>query len=252
MRPNVLTAIIGGTGLTQYPGLEIEREALIETPLGAPSGPLIFASLHGQPVVFIARHGHPHKLPPNKINYRANMLALQQVGVTHIIAINAVGGITPAMGAEAICIPDQIIDYTYCREDTYFDGVFKPLDHVDFSYPYDTQLSAALFDAANSIDEAVQMGGVYGATQGPRLETAAEILRLEKDGCTVVGMTGMPEAVLARELGIPYACLSLVVNRAAGKSDSVITMDDIYKALEQGIQKVQRIISAFLSQAEIR
>ncbi len=247
MHPKTLTAIIGGTGLTQYPGLEIEREELVDTPLGAPSGPLIFASLHSQSVVFIARHGHPHKLPPNKINYRANMLALQKVGVTHIIAVNAVGGITPAMGAEAICIPDQIIDYTFGREDTYFDGIFKPLDHVDFSYPYDKSLCTALFNAANEIGETVQMGGVYGATQGPRLETAAEILRLERDGCAIVGMTGMPEAVLARELGIPYACLSLVVNRAAGKSESVITMDDIYKALEQGVHKVQRIISAFLS-----
>jgi len=246
MSQPTLIAIIGGTGLTQYPGLEIEREELIDTPLGAPSAPLVFASLHGQPVVFIARHGHPHKFPPNKINYRANMLALQQVGVTHIIAVNAVGGITPAMGAEAICIPDQIIDYTFGRDDTYFDGVFKPLDHVDFSYPYDGALSEKLFAAANSIKEKVQMGGVYAATQGPRLETVAEILRLEKDGCHVVGMTGMPEAVLARELNIPYACIALVVNPAAGKSEGVITMDDIYLALEHGVSKVQKIISAYL------
>jgi len=246
MSRETLTAIIGGTGLTHYPGLEIEREELIDTPLGAPSAPLIFASLHGKPVVFIARHGHPHKFPPNKINYRANMLALQQVGVTRIIAVNAVGGITPAMGAEAICIPDQIIDYTFGRDDTYFDGVFKPLDHVDFSYPYDKGLSDALFAAANSINEDVQMGGVYAATQGPRLETVAEILRLERDGCHVVGMTGMPEAVLARELDIPYACIALVVNPAAGKSEGIITMDDIYLALEHGVSKVQKIISAFL------
>jgi len=246
MSQPTLTAIIGGTGLTQYPGLEIDREELIDTPLGAPSAPLVFASLHGQPVVFIARHGHPHKFPPNKINYRANMLALQQVGVTHIIAVNAVGGITPAMGAEAICIPDQIIDYTFGRDDTYFDGVYKPLDHVDFSYPYDGALSEKLFAAANSIKEKVQMGGVYAATQGPRLETVAEILRLEKDGCHVVGMTGMPEAVLARELNIPYACIALVVNPAAGKSEGVITMDDIYLALEHGVSKVQKIITAYL------
>ncbi|MEY8247610.1 MAG: S-methyl-5'-thioinosine phosphorylase [Bermanella sp.] len=246
MSQQTLTAIIGGTGLTQYPGLEIEREELIDTPLGAPSAPLIFASLHGEPVVFIARHGHPHTFPPNKINYRANMLALQQVGVTHIIAVNAVGGISAAMGAEAICIPDQIIDYTFGREDTYFDGVFKPLQHVDFSYPYDSGLRDALFAAAKRSAEEVQMGGVYAATQGPRLETAAEIIRLEKDGCHVVGMTGMPEAVLARELNIPYASLALVVNRAAGKSEGLITMDDIYQALEQGVSKVQKIISAYL------
>ncbi len=249
MISNTLTAIIGGTGLTQYPGLEIDREELIDTPLGAPSAPLVFATLHGRSVVFIARHGHPHKFPPNKINYRANMLALQQVGVSEIIAVNAVGGITPAMGAEAICIPDQIIDYTFGREDTYFDGEFKPLDHVDFSYPYDARLCEALNKAAESVEQKVQMGGVYAATQGPRLETAAEILRLERDGCHIVGMTGMPEAVLARELNIPYACLALVVNRAAGKSEGVITMDEIYAALESGVNKVQEIISGYLSES---
>lgn len=249
MIPKTLTAIIGGTGLTQYPGLEINRQETVDTPLGAPSAPLVFATLHGRPVVFLARHGHPHKLPPNKINYRANMLALQQAGATEIIAVNAVGGITLAMGAEAICIPDQIIDYTFGREDTFFDGKFKSLDHVDFSYPYDSMLCEALNKAAESVQEDVQMGGVYAATQGPRLETAAEILRLERDGCHVVGMTGMPEAVLARELNIPYASLALVVNRAAGKSEGVITMNEIYAALESGVSKVQNIISGYLSQS---
>ena len=241
-----LTAIVGGTGLTQYPGLKIEREELIDTPLGAPSAPLVFAKLHGQHVVFLARHGHPHTFPPNKINYRANMLALQQVGVTQIIAVNAVGGITQQMGAEVICIPDQIIDYTHGREDTFFDGVFKPLEHIDFSHPYDEALSNALMVAAKKANQDIVMSGVYGATQGPRLESVAEIARMEKDGCDLVGMTGMPEAVLARELNIPYACLSLVVNKAAGKSEGIITMDDIHAAVDNGMACVQRIISSFL------
>lgn len=246
MSTSSLTAIVGGTGLTQYPGLNIEREKIIDTPLGAPSAPLIFASLHGKQVVFLARHGHPHTVPPNKINYRANMLALQQVGVTQILAVNAVGGITDAMGAEVVCIPDQIIDYTHGREDTFFDGVFKPLEHIDFTHPYDNQLCEALSCAAERAGEPVVVKGVYGATQGPRLESIAEISRMEKDGCDLVGMTGMPEAGLARELNIPYACLSLVVNKAAGKSQSIITMAEIHAVIETGMASVQKIISSFL------
>ena len=246
MSGSSLTAIVGGTGLTQYPGLNIEREELVDTPLGLPSAPLVFASLHGQEVVFLARHGHPHTFPPNKINYRANLLALQQVGVTQISAVNAVGGITNEMGAEVICIPDQIIDYTHGREDTFFDGVFKPLEHIDFSHPYDNALCEALMMAAKKAEQSIVMRGVYGATQGPRLESIAEIARMEKDGCDLVGMTGMPEAVLARELDIPYACLSLVVNKAAGKSEGVITMDDIHAAVDNGMACVQKIISSFL------
>ena len=246
MSEESLIAIVGGTGLTQYPGLEIEREELIDTPLGAPSAPLVFANLNGKEVVFLARHGHPHTFPPNKINYRANMLALQQVGVTQIVAVNAVGGITDAMDAEVICIPDQIIDYTHGREDTFFDGVYMPLDHVDFSHPYNGELCEALYVAAQNINEPVEMKGVYGATQGPRLESIAEIARMQRDGCDLVGMTGMPEAALARELNIPYACLSLVVNKAAGKSESVITMDQIRAAIDSGMSKVQRIIAAYL------
>jgi len=242
-----LTAIIGGTGLTEYPDLEIIREESMETALGRTSAPLVFATLSGQDVVFLARHGHPHKLPPHKVNYRANILALKTVGVTQIIAVNAVGGITAEMDAQAICIPDQIIDYTHGRENTFFDGEYQPLDHIDFTYPYDRDLGCLLAEAAKIKHIQVQLGGVYGATQGPRLETIAEINRLEKDGCDVVGMTGMPEAALARELNIPYACIALVVNKAAGKSDALITMADIHKALEGGIEKVKTIIGAYLS-----
>lgn len=241
-----LIAIIGGTGLTEYAGLIIDKEELVETALGLTSAPLVYGKLNGQSVVFLARHGHPHKLPPHKVNYRANILALKDAGVTHIVAVNAVGGITEEMGAEAVCIPDQIVDYTHGRDDTFFDGVFKPLDHVDFTFPYDPLLCESLNEAALQAGVAVQMRGVYGATQGPRLETIAEINRMEKDGCDVVGMTGMPEAVLARELNMPYACLALVVNKAAGKSDGVITMDDIYAALENGMNKVKKIISQYV------
>ena len=244
-----LTAIIGGTGLTEYEGLSITESRVVETELGCTTAPLVFGTLNEKPVVFLARHGESHTVPPHKVNYRANILALNEVGVKRIIAVNAVGGISEKMIANAICLPDQIIDYTHGRQDTFFDGEFKPLDHVDSSYPYDDALSNSLNRAAQASQIEVEKGGVYGATQGPRLETAAEILRLEKDGCDIVGMTGMPEAVLARELDLPYACISLVVNPAAGKSNELITMDDIRRVIASGMQDVKSIIAAYLKAA---
>ena len=247
---NKLIGIIGGTGLSEYPGLKVQTQKKVSTPLGEPSAPLIFASLQGQQVVFLARHGNDHSIAPHKVNYRANLLALKDVGVTHIVAVNAVGGITDKMGSAVICIPDQIIDYTYGREHSFFDGNFKALDHIDFSFPYDLNLSEKLNKAAINAQLPVVFGGTYGATQGPRLESIAEISRLERDGCDLVGMTGMPEAALSRELAIPYACLALVVNKAAGKSEGIITMEQIYAVLGDGMKNVQKIISSFLAECK--
>jgi 5'-methylthioinosine phosphorylase len=243
---NELIAIIGGTGLTEYDALQVEKKVAVKTQLGNPSSELIFGRLYEKDVVFLARHGHPHSVPPHKVNYRANILALKEAGVTQIIAVNAVGGITPDMIAGAICIPDQVIDYTHGRLDTFFDGEYRSLDHVDFSYPYDQVLSNKLFNVTKGLELNVYKGGVYGATQGPRLETVAEIKRMERDGCDLVGMTGMPEAVLARELNIPYVCLALVVNPAAGKSSALITMDDIRAVITTGMEDIKKIISRYL------
>ena len=240
-------AIIGGTGLTQLEGPQITAAHNAETPLGNPSGPIEAGEWNGSQVLFLARHGHPHALPPHKINYRANLLALQQLGATKIIAVNAVGGIHPQMGSGKISVPHQVIDYTWGREGTYFDGEFRPLDHIDLTHPYDETLRQQLIAAAGRISQPLHEFGVYGATQGPRLETIEEINRMENDGCDLVGMTGMPEAALARELGIPYASLCLVVNPAAGKSDGEITMDEIRAVLRDGMQKVRDILAEPLS-----
>lgn len=239
-------AIIGGTGLTQLDGPEITGSYELTTDLGQPSGPVQEGRWNGRDVLFLARHGHPHAVPPHKINYRANLLALQQLGADAIIAVNAVGGIHHAMQSGVIAIPHQVIDYTWGRESTYFDGEFRPLDHIDLTYPYDEDLRQSLIRAATDISLPVSEFGVYGATQGPRLETVAEISRMEKDGCDLVGMTGMPEAALARELGIPYASICLVVNPAAGKSDGLITMEDIRMVLSEGMQKVRDLLAQTL------
>lgn len=243
---STITAIIGGTGLTELKGPELIRQHDVTTDLGKPSGFIHEGSWMGENVLFLSRHGHPHALPPHKVNYRANLLALQQLGADRIIAVNAVGGIREDMTSGQIAIPDQIIDYTWGRESTFFDGEYRPLEYVDFTHPYDERLRQVLLSAARSSGIKVVEDGVYGATQGPRLESIAEIHRMERDGCDLVGMTGMPEAVLARELGIPYACLCLVVNPAAGKSESLITMADVQAVIGTGMGRVRDLIAASL------
>lgn len=236
-------AIIGGTGLTALDGLEITRKEMIRTPYGEPSGPLIHGRFCEHDVVFFARHGYGHTIPPHKVNYRANIWAMKQIEVSHVIAVAAVGGITDDLQPGALVIPDQIIDYTYSRKHTFFENDLAHVTHIDFTEPYSPALRALLCQAAESQNMPTTHHGVYAAMQGPRLETAAEINRLERDGCTVVGMTGMPEAALARELELCYASINVVANKAAGRGEGEITLEDIQRNLETGMEGVRRLIS---------
>ncbi|BES70937.1 S-methyl-5'-thioinosine phosphorylase [Marinobacter nanhaiticus D15-8W] len=240
--------IVGGTGLTELEGLEITGEKTITTPWGAPSAPLVTGNLSGVPVIFLARHGNPHRIPPHQVNYRANLWALREAGVRTVIGVNAVGGIHAAMGPAQIVIPDQMVDYTWGRGHTFFEGDIEHVTHIDFTYPYTETLRQALKTAALDEDVHCVDFGVYAATQGPRLETSAEVRRLENDGCDLIGMTGMPEAALAAELELDYACLALVVNWAAGKSDHIITMDEIQEAIDAGMSGVRAILARFIQQ----
>lgn len=240
-------AIIGGTGLTQLNGFVPRERLSLETPYGSPSAEILLGEYAEREVLFLARHGDPHRIPPHQINYRANVWALKEAGAQAILAVNAVGGIHPAMGTGHLCVPHQIVDYTYGREQTFFEGDIEHVTHVDFSYPYDEALRQHLIAALTVQGVPFSNHAVYGCTQGPRLETAAEIERMARDGCDIVGMTGMPEAVLARELGLPYACLALVVNPAAGKSSGVITMAEIEAALAEGIGKVRAVLARVLA-----
>lgn len=239
-------AIIGGTGLTQLDGLSMKALLNPETPYGAPSAGIVQGEYVGREVLFLARHGHPHRIPPHQVNYRANLWALKHAGAEAVIAVNAVGGITAGMGTGQLVVPHQVIDYTQGRIGTFFEGELDHVTHIDFSHPYDEPLRQKLLDALRRAGHAHSDYGVYGCTQGPRLETVAEIARMERDGCDIVGMTGMPEAALARELNLPYAALSLVVNPAAGKSTSIITMAEIEAALAAGIGKVRETLSILL------
>jgi len=237
-----LLAVIGGTGLTTLDGLEIIKREVVQTPYGEPSAPLAHGEIGGKEILFLPRHGYGHVIPPHKINYRANMWALKDAGATDILAIAAVGGIRNDMQAQALAVPDQIIDYTYSRVTTYFEEGLSKVTHIDFSYPYCQELRETLIASCRTLDLEVASRATYGATQGPRLETAAEIKRLERDGCDIVGMTGMPEAALARELELCYACLAVVANQAAGKSNEDLTMEMIENNLNEGIGKVRSII----------
>lgn len=235
--------IIGGSGLANYPGLEITDVHDIETPFGMPSAPLRSAMLHNQPVVFVPRHGDKHTIAPHRVNYRANIHALKQLGVSHIVAVAAVGGIGEVFAPGRLVVPDQLIDYTHDREQSFFSDAFSADRHIDFTWPYHAELRQMLLQSAQAAKLILIDGATYGAVQGPRLETAAEIRRLARDGCDLVGMTGMPEAYLAREAGLPYATLAVVANWAAGIADSELSMDDIHHTLEAGIENVRKVIA---------
>ena len=238
----MLTAIIGGSGLTELKGLEFSHREVARTPWGEPSGALCFGKLSGSDVVFLTRHGPMHTIPPHKVNYRANLYALKQAGTTHVIAVNAVGGITPELAPLDLVLPDQIIDYTYSRAHTYFDSGHDPVVHTDFTRPFCDPARDVIAAAARDHDIALVRTGTYAATQGPRFETAAEIDRLERDGATIVGMTGMPEAALARELDLCYAMIAVVANMAAGRAEGEVSVDEIMHNLEIGIDRARRLL----------
>ena len=241
-------AIIGGTGFEEWLGLKINRQETVNTPYRYVQFPITYGMLVDIPVIFLSRHGPAHITPPHQVNYRANIWALKEAGVTHVVAINAVGGITVDAHPGAILIPDQVIDYTWGRSHTFYEVESNELVHTDFTYPYDTCLRAQLLAVGRRVNIPLIANGTYGACQGPRFETAAEINRLEKDGCNVVGMTGMPEASLAREVSLAYAACCMVVNWAAGRGGKVISMEDITVVLKESAEKVRFLLSEFLQE----
>jgi 5'-deoxy-5'-methylthioadenosine phosphorylase len=242
--PIYMLAIIGGSGLTTLANLSVSRKVVATTAWGDPSSPITIGQIAGKSVMFLARHGPGHTIPPQKINYRANICALKDAGATKILAVAAVGGIGSACGPGRLVVPDQIIDYTSNRAATYFEGQDKQVVHIDFTWPYSQTLRDRVIEGARLASVAVVDGGVYGATNGPRLETAAEINRMERDGCTLVGMTGMPEAALAREQDVPYASLAVVANWAAGRGDSsqAISLEIIRETLDEAMEQARRVI----------
>ena len=239
-----MLAIIGGSGLSKLGNMEVTRRKVARTPYGEPSGALTFGQIGACDVVFLARHGYGHTIAPHEVNYRANLWALKEAGTNEVVSVASVGGIRGSITPGALVLPHQVIDYTWGRASTYFEGQGVPVNHIDFTEPYSRSLRNKILKAAADSGEPVIDGGVYAATQGPRLETAAEIDRLERDGADIVGMTGMPEAALAREISLEYAAIAVVANYAAGRVDSqrAVPLDRIGAVLEEAMGRVRRII----------
>ncbi len=240
-------AIIGGTGLTRLKGLEIERREVMHTPYGEPSGAITYGNLCGKEVVFLPRHGYGHTIPPHMVNYRANLWCLKNKGISKVISICAVGSIREDIVPGTLIIPDQIIDYTWSRHHTLFEKDLTSVTHIDFTEPYCQEMRAALISAARDADVRVIESGTYGASQGPRLESAAEINRMERDGCHIVGMTGMPETALARELDLCYAVCAVSANWAAGRGTEPITMEMIDRNIATGLEQVRTILEQLIA-----
>jgi len=238
-----MLAIIGGSGLTNLSSLAVAHREVVRTPYGDPSSALLFGEIAGHEAVFLARHGHGHTIAPHRVNYRANLWALKEKGATAIVAVASVGGIRDCLPGDLV-LPHQLIDYTSGREQTFFDGGEGNVVHVDFTHPYSQELRERCLAAARTAAIPLRDGGVYGAVNGPRLETAAEIDRMDRDGATLVGMTGMPEASLAREAGLPYVAICVVVNHAAGRGTSAaeVSMEGISQVLESGMDRVRGLL----------
>lgn len=238
-------AVIGGTGALDLLDAAGPPAELIATRWGQPSTAPVPIRLGACDGWFLARHGRPHRIPPHRVNYRANIAVLKELGVTQLVAINAVGGIAPGLAAGDLVLPDQLIDYTWGRSQSFSDDEESPLQHIEFARPFAGRCFTALEAAAARSAVTVHSGGCYAVTQGPRLETAAEIRRLAADGCSLVGMTAMPEAALAREAGIDYASLCVIANPAAAEDAEPISIDDIHRVLEHAMARVKVLLHAW-------
>lgn len=239
-----MLAIIGGRGLTQLANLKITHQQVMRTPYGEPSGAFLFGTLDQHEVIFLARHGYGHTIPPHLVNYRANLWVLREQGVSNIISVATVGGIRADLKPGVIVVPDQIIDYTHGRDATFFEGRDKPYSNADFTLPYSDKLRSRILRSAQTAQQPCVNGGVYAATQGPRLDSIAEVNRYERDGADMVGMTGMPETALAKELELSYAAIAVVANYAAGRGDSAagINMESVNATASTAMERVRSIL----------
>jgi len=247
-----MLAIIGGRGLTQLANLKITHQQVMRTPYGEPSGAFMFGTLDQHEVIFLARHGYGHTIPPHLVNYRANLWVLREQGVKSIISVATVGGIRSELKPGVIVVPDQIIDYTHGRDATFFEGRNKPYSNADFTLPYSDKLRNRILRSAKSARQPCVDGGVYAATQGPRLDSIAEVNRYERDGADMVGMTGMPETALAKELELDYATIAVVANYAAGRGDSKkgINVESVNATANEAMDRVRSVLECVVNDGD--
>ena len=236
-------AIIGGSSLVRLHQLQIERQEPVSTPYGEPETPMVFGQFAGQPIIFLNRRGD-RRIPPHRINYRANIWALHEVGVEKIIAVAGMGGIRADMRPGTLTVPDQLIDYTYGRNYTYYEDCEVPVEQIDFTYPFSENIRQAILKAGLSLDLLISDEATVAVSQGPRFETLAEIKRFERDACDLVSMTPIPEVVLARELGMEYATLGLVTGKAAGRRSRVQDDQDNEQLVQKSYRALQKLLVA--------
>lgn len=240
-----MVGVIGGSGIYEIEGIDIKEERKVPTPFGEPSDFYRIGEMSGLKIAFLPRHGSPHHIAPHKINYRANILGFKELGAERIISINAVGGINKKMKPGDIVVPDQIIDMTEGRERTFYDR--EEIVHVDFTEPYCPELRSAIFSAGERTGIKLTQKASYICTNGPRLETAAEIRAFSVLGADVVGMTGMPEAILARELELCFAGLAIITNHAAGISGTRLTTGEVVEKMRESTEKIKRLLKETLA-----
>ena len=243
-----MLAVIGGSGLYELDGLEVEQRSRMDTPFGQTSGNLVLGRLNGGPVLFIARHGEDHSVAPHLVNYKANLESLRRAGATRVLAVCTVGSINPDLLPGTIAVPDQIVDYTWGRDHTFHEPG-DPVPHVDFTDPYTPEWRADVLAVVESEGVRFADSATYAAVQGPRFETAAEIRRFRNDGCSIIGMTGMPEAALARESGLKYAAICPVANLAAGLSPVELSADEVFDVVSTMLEPIQAVIAALAVRA---
>lgn len=246
----VTLALVGGTGLTELD--EMVKSISVDTPYGEPSAAICEVQSSPVRLLFLPRHGHPHRFPPHCVNYRANMWALREVGADHVLAVSAVGGVCKPYGPATLAVPDQLIDYTWGRKHTFCDSAKVALEHVDFTRPYEGPLRETLLKAARDASIEVVDGGCIGVFQGPRLESSAEVEKARRDGCHMAGMTALPEAGLARELGLDYAGLAVVSNWGAGVTGEALSEDHIAATLKEPMMRVRTLVRALLKKLQVQ
>ncbi|KXB05469.1 5'-methylthioadenosine phosphorylase [candidate division MSBL1 archaeon SCGC-AAA382A03] len=237
----VVIGIIGGSGVYSVDFIKNTEKRIVETSYGK-SPEIVTGEVEGRKIAFMPRHGEGHSTPPHKINFRANLWALKELGVDRILATTAVGSLNPSVGPGEFVLLDQFIDFTKNRDYTFYEGDERGVVHIDVTNPYCCELRDVLYRKARELEFPVHFSGTYACTEGPRFETAAEIQMLNQLGADVVGMTNVPECVLARELEICYSTISIITNYAAGISENKLTHDEVSEIMDENINKVKKLV----------
>ncbi len=241
MEKEPILGVIGGSGLYEVDGLSEMEEKTIDTPFGAPSGPVVLGTLEGRRVAFLARHGPGHTLSPSEVNYRANIFALRMLGIRHVLSVSACGSLREDYAPGSIVIPNQLFDFTSNRQSSFFEGGL--VAHVSVADPFCSDLSNRVTNAIARAGGTVHQGGAYITIDGPRFSTRAESNTFRSWGMSIIGMTTSPEAFLAREAGMCYAVMAHVTDYDVWHiSEAPVTVEMVFRILTQNADLAKKAI----------